>query len=61
MTGRLVVLLLALLLGRVHAIYPDGHFDHVNKIESPDQLDALVTSTLEAGQTLMVRWIASAN
>lgn len=56
------VLLFVLLLGAlltVQAIYPDGHFDRVTKITSKEHLDSLVDETLEAGQTLLVRWIAS--
>ena len=61
-TSRIVLLLLllgTLFVGAV--IYPEGHFDHVTKIESQAQLDVLIDSTLEAGQTLVVRWIASPN
>ena len=61
-TSRIVLLLLGtLFMGVVDAIYPEGHFDHVTKIESQAQLDVLIDSTLEAGQTLVVRWIASPN
>jgi len=53
---------LLLLLGAVlgaHAIYPDGHFDYVTKIDDADQLSSVIDEALDAGQTLFVRWIAS--
>ena len=53
---------LLLLLGAVavQAIYPDGHFDHVTKINDAEHLDGVIAEALEADQTLFVRWIASA-
>lgn len=54
--------LLLLLAGGAHtaeAIYPDGHFDHVTKINDADHLNTVISETLSADQTLMVRWIAS--
>lgn len=56
---RAALLLLLGVLG-AQAIYPDGHFDHVTKIDDADQLRGVIDETLEAGQTLFVRWIASA-
>ena len=41
------------------AIYPDGHFDKVNKCTEAN-FEGLVTSTVDSGKTLFVRWIASA-
>lgn len=58
--GRALLCLLLWGVLSVQAIYPDGHFDHVTKIEDLDQMNAAVESSLDAGQTLMVRFIASA-
>jgi len=33
--------------------------DHVTKINDADQFNSVIEETLSAGQTLMVRWIAS--
>jgi len=41
------------------AIYPEGLFDRVTKINDADQLNTVIAETLSADQTLMVRWIAS--
>lgn len=54
--------LLLVFVGRVcttEAIYPEGHFDHVTKINDEDHLNAVVEETLSADKALMVRWIAS--
>ena len=55
----LFLLGIGVLATQILAIYPDGHFDHVTKITDVDQLHSLVDETISAGQTLMVRWIAS--
>ncbi|CAB9514727.1 glutathione peroxidase [Seminavis robusta] len=56
MTGRRLVLgllaTLLLLATTTEAIYPVGHWDHCTEITSSEQLDTLIDSTLEAGQTL---------
>jgi len=44
---------------QVQAIYPDGHFNYVHQIQDGDQLTSLISSTIDAGKTLFVRWIAS--
>ena len=40
-------------------IYPDGHFDVATKLTSQGQMDSLVQETIDKGNTLFVRWIAS--
>lgn len=59
--GPLKALLLLLgALVSVHAgIYPNGHFDHVTKIKDAEHLSRVIDESLDAGQTLFVRWIAS--
>ena len=44
----------------VQAIYPDDHFDYSTQINDADQLSSLIATTIDAGKTLFVRWIASA-
>jgi len=53
------LLLLAGGVRTTEAIYPEGHFDHVTKINDADHFNSVIEETLSAGQTLMVRWIAS--
>ena len=55
----LFLLGIGVLATQILAIYPEGHFDYVTKITDVDQLHSLVDETISAGQTLMVRWIAS--
>ena len=43
----------------VHAIYPPDHFEYVTEINDADHLSSLVSTTIDAGKTLFVRWIAS--
>jgi len=40
-------------------IYPDDHWNYATKLSSDDEYDALVQSSIDAGQTLFIRWIAS--
>ena len=39
-------------------IYPEGHFDKVHKC-TESGFDDLIKSSVDAGKTLFVRWIAS--
>jgi|TARA_B100000768_G_scaffold166003_1_gene168990 hypothetical protein len=39
-------------------IYPDGHFDKVHKC-TESGFDDLIKTSVDAGKTLFVRWIAS--
>ena len=39
-------------------IYPDGHFDVSTKLTKDNYKD-IIQQTIDADQTLMVRWIAS--
>jgi hypothetical protein len=39
-------------------IYPEGHFDRVVKLTTGN-FEETVTSSVDAGKTLFVRWIAS--
>lgn len=57
---RALLLLLGALTVSVQAIYPDGHFDAVTKISDAEQLTSEIEESIGAGQTLFVRWIASA-
>ena len=56
--ARAGLLYVALLMGAVNAIYPEGHFDLVTKL-SNDNFDATVQSAIDTDKTLFVRWIAS--
>lgn len=50
---------LALALASAAAgIYPDGHFDVSTKLTTSNYKD-VIQSTIDAGKTLMVRFIAS--
>ena len=39
-------------------IYPEGHFDKVHKC-TESNFDDLIKTSVDAGKTLFVRWIAS--
>ena len=39
-------------------IYPEGHFDKVHKC-TESGFDDLIKTSVDAGKTLFVRWIAS--
>ena len=39
-------------------IYPEGHFDKVHKC-TESNFDELIKTSVDAGKTLFVRWIAS--
>jgi len=41
------------------AIYPDDHWSRVHQL-TVDNFDDIVKQEVDAGKTLMVRWIASA-
>ena len=56
--GAALLLLLLGALGTTQAIYPNGHFDHVTKINDVNQLHTVINESIKAGQTLFVRWIA---
>jgi len=49
----------ALLLGAALAIYPEKHWDYSTKI-TKDNVDDIISSNVDAGKTLFVRFIASA-
>jgi hypothetical protein len=48
----------ALYLVPAGAIYPEGHFDHVIRMNT-DNFDSVIKENVDAGKTLFVRWIAS--
>jgi len=50
--------LAALTVGILSGIYPDSHFDQITKLTEANFEDT-VKSTVDAGKTLFVRWIAS--
>lgn len=54
-----VVAALALLVASASAIYPDDHWDYSTKLTVENYKD-VIQSTIDAGKTLMVRFIASA-
>ena len=54
-----LLLLAAMALG-VTAIYPEDHFDRVEKL-SASNFDSFVQTEIDAGRTVFVRWIASPN
>jgi hypothetical protein len=41
------------------AIYPEGHFDHVLKPADATEFTNIIQREVDAGKTLIVRWIAS--
>lgn len=41
-----------------HAIYPDGHWDHATELTAANA-DEFVKTNVDAGKTVLVRWIAS--
>lgn len=47
------------LLVAVGAIYPAGHFESVHKL-TVGNFDETVKTEVDAGRTMIVRWIASA-
>jgi len=54
------VLIASVVVGLAQAgIYPDDHWNYATKLSSDDEYDALVQSSIDAGQTLFIRWIAS--
>jgi hypothetical protein len=42
----------------VHAIYPDDHWDYSEQLTT-DNFESFLTTHVEAGKTVLVRWIAS--
>lgn len=52
-------LLLFGLLQTVSAIYPDDHWNYSTQLTS-DNFEGHLQSEIDAGRTVMVRWIASA-
>jgi len=63
MKASLLGLCLALSTGAANAggfsLYPDGHFDYVEKISDRSSLDSFLESQLAAEKTVFVRFIAS--
>jgi len=57
MAARAALALLS--VAGVRGIYPEGHWDIVKKC-TVENMDATVKETVDAGKTLIVRWIASA-
>jgi len=49
---------LVLTAALLSSIYPDGHFEHVTKLNKGN-IDDTISSALESGKTLFVRFIAS--
>jgi hypothetical protein len=66
--GRFLTLCLSLhqlvlaltLLACASAIYPEDHWTYSTKINTREELDALVQKETDSGKTLFIRWIASA-
>ena len=59
-TSSLSLLLVAaaLLVAGASAIYPEGHFERVTKL-TEDNFESEIQSSIDAGKTVFVRWIAS--
>jgi len=55
---RIAMALVALTASLLAGIYPEGHFDKVTKCTVAN-FEETVTSTVDSGRTLFVRWIAS--
>ena len=48
----------AVLTAALLATYPDGHFDTVTRL-TKSNIDTTISSSIDAGKTLFVRFIAS--
>lgn len=60
--GRTLLLLLSAVLAAVNAddvIYPDDHWNYSTRL-TEENFESTLTAEIEAGRTMMVRWIASA-
>ena len=59
-TSSLSLLLVAaaLLVAGASAISPEGHFGRVTKL-TEDNFESEIQSSIDAGKTVFVRWIAS--
>jgi len=55
--GTLVGVLVTATLAQA-GIYPDNHWDHATELTS-DTADEFVKTNVDAGKTVMIRWIAS--
>ena len=56
--ARRILLLAALLLPAVEAIYPDDHWSFSTKLEA-DSSDSFVKQHVDDGKTVFIRFIAS--
>jgi len=56
--GQTPMAALTLTAALLAGIYPEGHFDRVTKLTTSN-FESTVTSTVDAGKSLFVRWIAS--
>jgi hypothetical protein len=60
--GRTLLLLLSAVFAVVNAddiIYPDDHWNYSTRL-TEENFESTLTAEIEAGRTMMVRWIASA-
>ena len=57
-SARMLGIAAVALLAQRAGIYPEGHFDKVHKC-TESNFDDLVKTSVDAGKTLFVRWIAS--
>lgn len=56
--GRVAVVMALLVGSAMGGIYPDGHFDVSTKL-TLDNYEGVIQNAIDAGKTLMVRFIAS--
>jgi len=54
------VLVASVVVGLAQAgIYPDDHWNYATQLNTDDEFDSLVKTSIDEGKTLFVRWIAS--
>lgn len=55
---RVGLVLSLLAIANASGIYPDGHFSRSTKL-TVENFESSLTSAIDAGKTMFVRWIAS--
>lgn len=58
-SSKLLAVVMALLVSRLTAIYPDELWERSSKLTTKESFDAAIEDAIESDRTLFVRWIAS--
>lgn len=58
-SSKLLAVVMALLVPRLTAIYPDELWERSSKLTTKESFDAAIEDAIESDRTLFVRWIAS--